>query len=145
VEFGNPKGSRMAQLNTEGFEFFGEDEQRFRAMLIERIEAYMVHNQLTKNQLAEQAGIGKTAFYSKMNKEQGSQLTILDLFRIGKILDVSILQFFPVDDIDREHGGQLAVPASVLHMMDTMMSMDHNDIELLYDLFLTLKKHNKLI
>ncbi|MGF1750045.1 XRE family transcriptional regulator [Vibrio cionasavignyae] len=134
----------MATLNTTGFEFFGESEHRFRAMLIERIESYMVHSRLSKNQLADKSGIGKTAFYSKMDKVQGSQFTVLDLFRLGKVLDVSILQFFPVDDIDREHGGQLAVPASVLHMMDTMMSMDQADIELLYDLFLSLKKHNKI-
>ncbi len=135
----------MAELNTTGFEFFGESEQRFRAMLIERIEAYMVHSQLTKNQLAERAGIGKTAFYSKMDKEQGSHFTVLDLFRLGKVLDISILQFFPVDEVDRQHGGQLAVPASALHMMDTMMSMDSKDIELLYDVFLALKKHEKLL
>ncbi|MGV2987820.1 XRE family transcriptional regulator [Vibrio sp. E150_011] len=134
----------MAQLETKGFEFFGEQEHRFRAMLIERVETYMVHSQLTKNQLANKAGIGKTSFYSKMDRTQESQFTTLDLFRLGKAMDVSILQFFPVEEIDREHGGQLAVPASVLHMMDMMMSMSNTDIAMLYDMIETLKKHNKI-
>ncbi|GAB1623033.1 XRE family transcriptional regulator [Agarivorans aestuarii] len=134
----------MAELNTEGFEFFGEDEQRFRMMLIERIEAYMVHNNMSKSALADKANIGKTAFYSKMDKQQGSQFTVSDLFRLGKVLDVSILQFFPVDEIDRIHGGQLAVPASVLSLMDEMMSMPNEDIELLHSLMQTLRKHQRI-
>ncbi|MCY9872573.1 helix-turn-helix domain-containing protein [Vibrio barjaei] len=134
----------MAELETEGFEFYGESEHRFRAMLIERIEAYMVHNRMTKNQVAELAQIGKTAFYSKMDREQGSEFTIRDIFRLAKVFDVSLLQMFPVDEIDRQHGGKLAVPASVINMMDTMMSMDSEEIELLYDLVDVLKRHKKI-
>ncbi|MDO6683855.1 MULTISPECIES: XRE family transcriptional regulator [unclassified Agarivorans] len=134
----------MAELNTQGFEFFGEDEQRFRMMLIERVEAYMVHNQITKSALADKAGIGKTAFYSKMDRAQSSQFTVSDLFRMGKVLDVSILQFFPVDEIDRQQGGQIAVPASVLKLMDEMMSMPSQDIELLHSLMQTLRQHKRL-
>jgi hypothetical protein len=135
---------QMAELNTEGFEFFGEDEQRFRMMLIDRIEGCMVHNNISKSALADKANIGKTAFYSKMDKQQGSQFTVSDLFRLGKVLDVSILQFFPVDEIDRIHGGQLPVPASVLKLMDEMMGMPNQDIELLHSLMQTLKKHQRI-
>ncbi|GEM78874.1 XRE family transcriptional regulator [Vibrio superstes] len=134
----------MAELNTEGFEFFGENEQRFRMMLIERVEAYMVHNNISKSALADKAGIGKTAFYSKMDKQQGSEFTVSDLFRLGKVLDVSILQFFPVDEIDRTIGGQIAVPASVLNLMDEMMGMPTEDIELLHSLMKTLRKHHRI-
>ncbi|MGR5294296.1 helix-turn-helix domain-containing protein [Vibrio mediterranei] len=134
----------MAELETEGFEFYGESEHRFRAMLIERIEAYMVHNRMTKNQVAELAQIGKTAFYSKMDREQGSEFTIRDIFRLAKVFDVSLLQMFPVDEIDRQYGGKLAVPASVINMMDTMMSMDSEEIEMLYDLVNVLKRHKKI-
>jgi hypothetical protein len=54
------------------------------------------------------------------------------------------LQFFPVDEIDRIHGGQLPVPASVLKLMDEMMGMPNQDIELLHSLMQTLKKHQRI-
>ena len=134
----------MAELETEGFEFYGEDEERFRSMMIERIEACMVHCNLNKSTLADKAGIGKTAFYSKMDKSGGSYFTAIDLFRLGKVFDVSILQLFPVDDIDRRYGGKLPVPSSVLKLMDEMMSSPREDIEVLSDLMDVLKKHKKL-
>ncbi len=70
----------MAEIETEGFEFFGVEEQVFRKMVVERIEALMVQTQLSKNSLAKKAGIGRSALYEKMDREGKSHFTILDFF-----------------------------------------------------------------
>ncbi|WP_047043258.1 hypothetical protein [Vibrio mexicanus] len=136
----------MAEFETQGFEFYGESEQVFRMMLIERIETFMAHGKLSKNTLAEKAHIAKTAFYQKMDREATSQFTVIDLFRIAKVLDVSILQLMPVDEIDRKHGGQLPIPASSLHFLDQMLAAPKEEIELmskLYNVYCEHKDENK--
>ncbi|WP_231855040.1 hypothetical protein [Photobacterium profundum] len=52
----------MAEIKTEGFEFFGVEEREFRMMVIERIETMMVHSKLSKNTLAQKANLGRSIF-----------------------------------------------------------------------------------
>ncbi|MCG9626523.1 MULTISPECIES: helix-turn-helix domain-containing protein [Vibrio] len=132
----------MAEIETEGFEFFGVEEQVFRKMVVERIEALMVQTQLSKNSLAKKAGIGRSALYEKMDREGKSHFTILDFFRIAKALDVSLLQLFPMTSLERLHGGQLPLSASTLKFLDLMLAAPKEDVEYLSEFYRTLKKRD---
>ncbi|MCF4174241.1 helix-turn-helix domain-containing protein [Vibrio sp. McD22-P3] len=132
----------MAEIETEGFEFFGVEEQVFRKMVIERMEALMVQTQLSKNSLAKKAGIGRSALYEKMDREGKSHFTILDFFRIAKALDVSLLQLFPMTSLERLHGGQLPLSASTLKFLDLMLAAPKEDVEYLSEFYRTLKKRD---
>ena len=133
----------MAEIETEGFEFFGVEEQVFRKMVIERMEALMVQTQLSKNSLAKKAGIGRSALYEKMDREGKSHFTILDFFRIAKALDVSLLQLFPMTSLERFHGGQLPLSASTLKFLDLMLAAPKEDVEYLSEFYRTLKKRDE--
>ncbi|MCG9788600.1 hypothetical protein VME0621_00097 [Vibrio mediterranei] len=133
----------MAEIETEGFEFFGVEEQVFRKMVVERIEALMVQTQLSKNSLAKKAGIGRSALYEKMDREGKSHFTILDFFRIAKALDVSLLQLFPMTSLERLHGGQLPLSASTLKFLDLMLAAPKEDVEYLSEFYRTLKKRDE--
>ncbi|NOH29848.1 MULTISPECIES: helix-turn-helix transcriptional regulator [Vibrio] len=133
----------MAEIETEGFEFFGVEEQVFRKMVIERMEALMVQTQLSKNSLAIKAGIGRSALYEKMDREGKSHFTILDFFRIAKALDVSLLQLFPMTSLERLHGGQLPLSASTLKFLDLMLAAPKEDVEYLSEFYRTLKKRDE--
>ncbi|ASI92758.1 MULTISPECIES: helix-turn-helix domain-containing protein [Vibrio] len=133
----------MAEIETEGFEFFGVEEQVFRKMVIERMEALMVQTQLSKNSLAKKAGIGRSALYEKMDREGKSHFTILDFFRIAKALDVSLLQLFPMTSLERLHGGQLPLSASTLKFLDLMLAAPKEDVEYLSEFYRTLKKRDE--
>lgn len=132
----------MAEIETEGFEFFGVGETVFRKMVIERIEALMVQTELSKNALAKKAGIGRSAFYEKMDRDAKSHFTVIDFFRIAKALDVSLLQLFPMTDLERVHGGQLPVSASTLKFLDVMLAASKEDIEFLSNFYRRLKKRD---
>ncbi|MDA0107359.1 helix-turn-helix transcriptional regulator [Vibrio sp. La 4.2.2] len=133
----------MAEIETEGFEFFGVEEQVFRKMVIERMEALMVQTQLSKNSLAKKAGIGRSALYEKMDREGKSHFSILDFFRIAKALDVSLLQLFPMTSLERLHGGQLPLSASTLKFLDLMLAAPKEDVEYLSEFYRTLKKRDE--
>jgi transcriptional regulator with XRE-family HTH domain len=132
----------MAEIETEGFEFFGVEEIVFRKMVIERIEALMVQTELSKNALAKKAGIGRSAFYEKMDREAKSHFTLIDFFRIAKALDVSLLQLFPMTALERIHGGQLPISASTLKFLDVMLAASKEDIEFLSNFYRILKKRD---
>ncbi|MGR5284180.1 helix-turn-helix domain-containing protein [Vibrio maritimus] len=132
----------MAEIETEGFEFFGVEETVFRKMVIERIEALMVQEGLSKNGLAIKADIGRSALYEKMDREAKSHFTILDFFRIAKALDVSLLQLFPMTQLERLHGGQLPLSASTLKFLDLMLAAPKEDIEFLSNFYASLKKRD---
>ncbi|CAK1762974.1 MULTISPECIES: helix-turn-helix domain-containing protein [Vibrio] len=134
----------MAEIETEGFEFFGVEETVFRRMVIERIEALMVQEGLSKNSLAKKADIGRSALYEKMDREAKSHFTILDFFRIAKALDVSLLQLFPMTQLERLHGGQLPLSASTLKFLDLMLAAPKEDIEFLANFYASLKKRDQL-
>ncbi|TKE89041.1 helix-turn-helix transcriptional regulator [Vibrio sp. F12] len=134
----------MAEIETEGFEFFGVEETVFRRMVIERIEALMVQEGLSKNSLAKKADIGRSALYEKMDREAKSHFTILDFFRIAKALDVSLLQLFPMTQLERLHGGQLPLSASTLKFLDRMLAAPKEDIEFLANFYASLKKRDQL-
>lgn len=133
----------MAEIETEGFEFFGVEETVFRKMVIERLEALMVQVGLSKNSLAHKAGIGRSALYEKMDREAKSHFTILDFFRIAKALDVSLLQLFPMTSLERLHGGQLPLSASTLKFLDIMLAAPKEDIEFLSNFYRELKKRDE--
>ncbi|MGR4989382.1 helix-turn-helix domain-containing protein [Vibrio rotiferianus] len=133
----------MAEIETEGFEFFGIEEQIFRKMVIERIEALMVQAELSKSSLAKKAGIGRSALYEKMDREGKSHFTILDFFRIAKALDISLLQLFPMTNLERLHGGQLPLSASTLRFLDIMLAAPKEDIEYLSNFYRSLKKRDE--
>lgn len=132
----------MAEIETEGFEFFGVEETVFRKMVIERIEALMVQEGLSKNGLAKKADIGRSSLYEKMDREAKSHFTILDFFRIAKALDVSLLQLFPMTQLERLHGGQLPLSASTLKFLDLMLAAPKEDIEFLSNFYASLKKRD---
>ena len=134
----------MAEIETEGFEFFGVEETVFRRMVIERIEALMVQGGLSKNSLAKKADIGRSALYEKMDREAKSHFTILDFLRIAKALDVSLLQLFPMTQLERLHGGQLPLSASTLRFLDLMLAAPKEDIEFLANFYASLKKRDQL-
>lgn len=133
----------MAEIETEGFEFYGVDEREFRMMMIERIEAMMVHSQLSKNTLAQKANLGRSSFYEKMDREGRSHFTLLDIFRIAKALDISILQIFPMTDLERQYGGQLPLAASTLHFLDQMLAAPKEDIEFMSNFYKEIKKRDQ--
>ncbi|MEH6452244.1 MAG: XRE family transcriptional regulator [Psychromonas sp.] len=133
----------MAEIQTEGFEFFGVQEREFRIMVIERIETMMVHSKLSKNTLAQKANLGRSSFYEKMDREERSQFTLLDFFRIAKALDVSILQLFPMTALERQYGKQVPIPASTLHFLDQMMKAPKEDIEFLSRFYVELQKREQ--
>ncbi|MCW8347364.1 helix-turn-helix transcriptional regulator [Vibrio sp. ZSDZ65] len=133
----------MAEIETEGFEFFGLEEAIFRKMVIERIEALMVQAKLSKNALAKKTGIGRSGLYEKMDRDAQSHFTIQDFYRIAKALDVSILQLFPMTNLERHHGGQLPLPASTLKFLDVMLSAPQEDIEFLSKFYTSLQKRDQ--
>ncbi|WP_299807626.1 helix-turn-helix transcriptional regulator [uncultured Shewanella sp.] len=133
----------MAEIETEGFEFFGVEEAVFRMMVIERIEAIMVHSKLSKNTLAQKASLGRSSFYEKMDREGRSVFTILDLFRIAKALDISILQLFPMTDLERQHGGKLPLTASTLNFLDQMLAAPKEDIEFISHFYREIQKRDR--
>ncbi|EAS45813.1 transcriptional regulator [Photobacterium profundum] len=133
----------MAEIKTEGFEFFGVEEREFRMMVIERIETMMVHSKLSKNTLAQKANLGRSSFYEKMDREGRSYFTLLDMFRIAKALDISILQLFPMTELERQHGGQLPLSASTLNFLDQMLAAPKEDIEFLSNFYKELQKRER--
>lgn len=133
----------MAEIETQGFEFFGVEEREFRMMVIERIEALMVHSKLSKSTLAQKAHIGRSSFYEKMDRDGRSQFTLLDIFRFAKALDISILQVFPMTDLERHYGGQLPLTASTLYFLDQMLAAPKEDIELMSNLYKEIQKRDK--
>ncbi|EDM67893.1 hypothetical protein PE36_18825 [Moritella sp. PE36] len=133
----------MAEIETEGFEFFGVEEREFRMMVIERIETMMVHSKLSKNTLAKKANLGRSSFYEKMDREGRSHFTLMDIFRIAKALDISILQIFPMTELERLHGGQLPLSASTLHFLDQMLAAPKEDIEFLSDVYKNLQRRDQ--
>lgn len=135
----------MAEIETEGFEFFGVEEREFRSMLIERIETMMVHSKLSKNMLAQKANLGRSSLYEKMDRDARSQFTLLDIFRIAKALDISILQIFPMTDNERLYGRQVPLPASTLHFLDQMLSAPKKDIEFLSRFYTELQKREQSV
>jgi hypothetical protein len=77
-----------------------------------------------------------------MDREAKSHFTILDFFRIAKALDVSILQLFPMTQLERLHGGQLPLSASTLKFLDLMLAAPKEDIEFLSNFYASLKKRD---
>ncbi|MGR5500090.1 XRE family transcriptional regulator [Vibrio sp. DNB22_10_4] len=131
----------MKDFETHGFEFFGDDEKWFRTHFILRLETLMAHQHLTKNGLAKISGLAKTSLYQKMDFDGSSYFTTIELFRIAKALDISIFQLFPVDDVDRNLAREVPLPASSLKYLDEMLSAPQDDIELMYNIYQTLKTH----
>ncbi|MCW8346823.1 MULTISPECIES: helix-turn-helix domain-containing protein [Vibrio] len=131
----------MNEFDTRGFEFFGDSEKWFRKQLIERLEVLLAHQSLSKNQLAKLAGLPKTSLYQKMDKNEQSYFTIIELFRIAKSFDISIVQLLPIDDVDRKHPNLVPLPASSLKFLDEMLAAEPSDIELLNKLYKTIKQH----
>lgn len=131
----------MNKFDTRGFEFFGDSEKWFRKQLIERLEVLLAHQNLSKNQLAKLAGLPKTSLYQKMDKNEQCYFTIIELFRIAKSFDISIVQLLPIDDVDRKHPNLVPLPASSLKFLDEMLAAEPSDIELLNKLYKTIKQH----
>ncbi|RKF15784.1 XRE family transcriptional regulator [Alginatibacterium sediminis] len=124
--------SDVKNLETGSFEFSQETEREFRAMQIERIESLMAYCSLNRNQLAKLSGVSKTALYNKLDKDGNASFSQLDIFRLAKAMDLSMVYLLPLSEQERDLVKGSPVPASSIRFVDDMLSARADDIEFLH-------------
>lgn len=93
----------------------------------ERIKKYRKEKQWTQKDLAEKAGIGRQKINYIENNSTRRNLTVVELKKIAKALDVSIYRFFDEEGDDEmlerdTSNPQYLSPGTFIRVVDTILS-----------------------
>jgi transcriptional regulator with XRE-family HTH domain len=110
-------------------------------MQIERVESLLAYCKLNRNQLAKISGISKTALYNKLDKDGNANFSQIELFKIAKALDLSVVYLLPLSQQERELVKGSPVPASSLRFVDDMLGARRDDIEFLHGVHKLFKEY----
>jgi hypothetical protein len=112
-------------------------------MQIDRIEGIMAYCSLNRHQLAKLSGISKTALYNKLDRDGNAGFSQLELFRIAKALDLSVVYLLPLSQTERDRVKGPPVPASSIRFVDEMLGAEAADIEFLHGIHKLFQQYMK--
>lgn len=133
--------SDLDSIATGSFEFKDINEREYRFMQIDRIESLLAYCKLNRNQLAKLSGISKSALYNKLDKDGNANFSQIELFKIAKALDLSVVYLLPLSQHERDLVKGPPIPASSLRFVDDMLGARRDDIEFLHGVHKLFKEY----